>query len=218
MHATKSNTNTNAIASTKTQKQTITIDFLSVAPASHLIVPFKFPVNWHCSQTVLRSNRLDKCEEGDHLFGCIFFLFVSSSSSLPYFFAVCFFFFPIIGKLLSLTNWNSIFEWASECTSVNERNIKIKTVFWHWHRRKQRRQWQIFIYTFSTLYRFRFPLATHILRNTRKDPTHYPSDAANTLSQQLADLYEWISICFVCVYLTQATKTKKNIVRNKRKV
>lgn len=155
---------------------------LGRSPASHLIVPFKFPVNWHCSQTVLRSNRLDKCEEGDHLFGCIFFLFVSSSSSLPYFFAVCFFFFPIIGKLLSLTNWNSIFEWASECTSVNERNIKIKTVFWHWHRRKQRRQWQIFIYTFSTLYRFRFPLTSYVTH--AKTPhtihlmqqTHFPNN------------------------------------------
>lgn len=116
---------TQMYTNTKTQKQTITIDFQFVPLA--LLLSTASVSNFHCKLTLFSNqfalrHRLDKCEKDDYLFGCIFFLFVSSTLPSSYFFAVCFFFFSNIGKLLSLTNWNSIFEWASECTSVNEWN------------------------------------------------------------------------------------------------
>lgn len=216
MHATNSNTNTNA--STKTRKQTITIDFLCVAVASHLIVPFKFPVNWHCSQTVLRFESFGQVWRRRPFIWL--YIFPVCFSSLPYFFAACFFSlfqhwqtfvayelkfnFRMSERVHECKNKNSILALTSAETATSMTNI--------------------YLHFFYFVPVFLSPLAAHILHNTRKHTFQRPHTLSIRCSEHTfptigRSLWMNFNLFYMCLFNTGfKNKTKSCEIREKFKI
>lgn len=203
-------------SNTKTQKQTITIDFLFIAPVhslSLLVVCFKFPVNWHCSQTVLCFESFGRVwRRRPFIWLYIFPVWCSFFFIFVFLFAVCFFFFYKHWQTFVAYELKFNFRMSKrlhECKRMkykNKNRISALT-----SAETATSMTNIYLHFFFTAYRFthRTLLTQHIRKHTLNAP-HTIRLMQQTYTFQTIGRSLWMNfnlfyVC-VCVYLTLAIK------------